>query len=233
MPAAKGKTFAIIGLGTFGSRLCEELSSKGGVVLAIDNQSNMIERVKEITAQSILVDSTDEEAMSQVPFEDVDTAVVAIGDNIEASILSTAILKKIGVPRIIARSLSDIHQRVLRQVGADEIINLEIDAGVNLAQKLISPDILDSIPISDSISLAEVLTPQEFVGKSLIELDLRKKMNITVAAIRRMNLSIDEEGNTIRGENILFPGPNDLLEKTDVMLVIGENEPLSAFKELQ
>ncbi len=233
MPAAKGKTFAIIGLGTFGSRLCEELSSKGGVVLAIDNQSNMIERVKEITAQSILVDSTDEEAMSQVPFEDVDTAVVAIGDNIEASILSTAILKKIGVPRIIARSLSDIHQRVLRQVGADEIINLEIDAGVNLAQKLISPDILDSIPISDSISLAEVLTPQEFVGKSLIELDLRKKMNVTVAAIRRMNLSIDEEGNTIRGENILFPGPNDLLEKTDVMLVIGENEPLSAFKELQ
>ncbi len=233
MPAHKGKTFAIIGLGTFGSRLCEELSAKGGVVLAIDNQGDLIERVKDITAQSVLVDSTDEEAMSQVPFEDIDTAVVAIGDNIEASILSTAILKKMGIPRIIARSVTDIHQRVLRQVGADEVINLEINAGNNLAQKLISPDILDSIPISDTISLAEVLTPQEFAGKSLVELDLRNKMHVTVAAIRRTNLSIDEEGNTVTGEQIIFPGPQDLLEKTDVMLVVGENEPLQAFKELK
>lgn len=232
MPATKERTFAVIGLGTFGVRVCEELTIKGGQVIAIDNQAQLIEKVKDSVTQSILIDSTDEEAMGQLPFEDVDTAVVAIGDNIEASILTTAILKKIGIPHIIGRSITDIHQRVLRQVGADEIINIEIDEGTRLAQRLISPDILDSIPISENISLAEVLTPKGFAGKTLTDLDLRNRMSVSVVAIRKIELSVDEEGNTVRGERILFPDPGDILDETDVLLIVGENTPLNAFKVL-
>ena len=233
MASQSMKGFAVVGLGTFGASLCVELSGKGAQVLAIDNQGRLIEKVKDVVTQSVLLDSTDEEAMGQLPFEDVDTAVVAIGDNVEASILTTAILKKIGIPRIIARSITDIHQEVLRQVGADEVINLEIDEGTRLAQRLLSPDILDNIPISENISLAEVASPREFTGRTLVDLDLRRKMNVSVVAIRRTALSIDEEGNTVRDDRIVFPQADDGIQEGDVMLVVGENKDLAAFKELK
>ena len=227
------KGYAVVGLGTFGASLCVELSEKGAQVLAIDNQSRLIEKVKDVVTQSILLDSTDEEAMGQIPFEDVDTAVVAIGDNIEASILTTAILKKIGIPRIIARSITDIHQEVLRQVGADEVINLEIDEGTRLAQRLLSPEILDNIPISENFSLAEMVCPREFAGKTLITLDLRRKMNVSVVALRRTALSVDEEGNTVRDDRLLFPQAGDEILEGDILLVVGANSDLSAFRELK
>ncbi len=233
MAKTRERTYAVIGLGAFGVRLCEELASKGGQVIAIDNQEHLVEKVKESVSQSIVINSTDEEAMGQVPFEDVDTAVVAIGDNVEASILTTAILRKIGVPRIIARSITDIHMRVLLQVGADEVINLEINEGTRLAQKLISPDVLDNIPISENISMAEIATPKGFSGRTLAELDLRNRMTVSVVAIRKVELTVDEEGNTIRGDRIQFPSPDDVLEETDVLLVVGENGPLNTMKELR
>jgi len=226
------KTFAVIGLGSFGTCLCEELGSKGNQVIAIDKQAKLIENVKETVSQSILMDSTDEEAMEQVSFEDVDTAIVAIGEDIEASILTTAILKEIGVPRIIARSITNIHQRALRQVGADEVINIEIDEGVRLAQRLVSPDVLDNIPISSNISLAEFLIPKQFARKTLAELNLRNKMHVSVVAIRKMILSVDEEGNTIRSEQLVFPESQEKLEETDVLFLVGENKFIEAFKAL-
>ena len=232
MATANKRTIAVIGLGTFGIKLCEELTLKGGQVIAIDNQDKYIERIKETVSQSIRMDSTDEEAMSQVPFGDVDTAVVAIGDNVEASILTTAILRKIGVPRILARSITDIHQRVLRQVGADEIINIEIDEGIRLAQKLISPEVLDSIPISDNISLAESFVPEGLRGKVLTDLDLRNRLGVTIVAIRKVILEVDEEGNTHRSEKLVFPGPNDTLEANDVLVLVGENQSIESFKGL-
>ncbi len=230
MAKEREKVFAVIGLGSFGERLCEELSEKGGKVLAIDNQAKLIERVKDMVAQSILLDSTDEEAMNQVPFADVDTAVVAIGDNIEASILTTAILKRIGIPRILSRAVSEIHQQVLWQVGADEIINIEIDEGTRLAQRLISPEILDRIPISEKISLSEVFVPSDFAEKNLSQLDLRNKMHVNVVAIRRTSLTVDEEGDTVRSERIVFPDAETKLEESDVLLLVGLNEDLDSFR---
>lgn len=231
MGKEKQKVFAVIGLGTFGGRLCEELGKKGGKVLAIDNQEKLIEKVKELVSQSILMDSTDEDAMSQVPFEDVDTAVVAIGDNLEASIITTALLKKIGIPRILARAVTDIHRRILRQVGADEIINIEIDEGVRLGRQLISPDIMDNISLSDQVSLAEVAVPEEFAHRSLIDLDLRKKMHINVVAIRRASTRVDEDGTALRQERVLFPGPEDVIEESDILIVVGMNDDIQSFRD--
>jgi trk system potassium uptake protein TrkA len=231
MGKEKQKVFAVIGLGTFGVRLCEELGTKGGKVLAIDNQEKLIEKVKDFVSQSILMDSTDEDAMSQVPFEDVDTAVVAIGDNLEASIITTAILKKIGIPRILARSVTDIHRRILRQVGADEIINIEIDEGTRLGRQLISPDIMDNISLSDQVSLAEVAVPGEFAHRSLIDLDLRKKMRINVVAIRRTSTRVDEDGAALRQERVIFPGPEDIIEESDILIIVGMNDDIQSFRD--
>ena len=232
MAKGKQRVIAVIGLGTFGVQLCNELSGKGGKVLAIDNRERPIEKVKDNVSQSILMDSTNEEAMGQAPFEDVDTAIVAIGDNIQASIITTAILKRIGIPRIIARAVTEIHQQILRQVGADQIVNIEIDEGTRVAQQLISPDILDLIPISDVVSLGEVAVPADFVGKSLKDLDLRNRMKVGIVAIRRFSIGIDEGGNTVRNEQVVFPNADEVLEELDVLIIVGMNESIDMFKDL-
>jgi trk system potassium uptake protein TrkA len=228
---AKEPVFAVIGLGTFGKKVCEILSEKGGRVLAIDNDPRTIEAVKNDVTQAVLLDSTDEDSLSSVPLEDVDVAVVAIGDNIESSILTTALLKRAGVPYIVARGISDIHQQVLRQVGADETLNIEIEQGRRLALKLISPDVLDRVPITKTISIAEIYAPESFVGKPLSMLDLRRKARITVVAIKRTILSIDGGGNAVKKEDILFPGPDDRIEESDILMVVGKNEDIDNLKE--
>ncbi len=229
---AKEKVFAVIGLGTFGRKVCEVLAEKGGRVIAIDNQSDLIERVKDTVTQAVFLDSTDEEAMSQAPLENVDIAIVAIGENVEASIITTAILKKIGISYIVARAITDIHHQVLRQVGADEIVNIEIDEGQRMAQRLISPEVLDRFPITGSISIAEVYAPKDVAGKALRELDLRNKMRINVVSIKRTLLTIDEMGNSVQDEDVIFPTPDEKLEETDVLLVVGKNENIDSFKNL-
>ena len=169
--------------------------------------------------------------MSRVPFEDVSMAIVAIGDNIESSILTTAQLKRVGIPYIVARAVSDIHQQVLKQVGADEVVNIEIEEGQRIAQKLISPEVLDRISITESMSIAELYVPKNFVGESLAKLDLRKKLRVNIVSIRRIVLSVDEEGNPVKNEEVIFPEANEVLKESDLLLLVGKNEDIDAFKE--
>jgi trk system potassium uptake protein TrkA len=226
------KTFAIVGLGTFGSQLCEVLAKQGGTVIALDNDPDLVDRVKQSVTQAVLVDATDEDALSSAPLEDVDIAVVAIGDNIEASILATALLKKLAVPYVVARAVSELHQQVLKQVGADEVVNIEIDEGTRIAHRLIAPDVLDQFPISAEISVAELYVPKAIVGASLAELDLRNRYRVNVVSLKRIDVDVDELGNPHRKEKIVFPGPQDSLLAEDTILVVGRNEDIERFKEL-
>jgi trk system potassium uptake protein TrkA len=162
----------------------------------------------------------------------VDTAIVAIGDNIEASILVTALLKRMGITHILARAVSELHMQVLRQVGADEVVNLEIDEGKRIAQRLSAPEVLDRTRISETISLAEIYVPEKLVGKRLDQLDLRQKYRINVIAVKRTSYSVDEVGNPRKAEEVLFPTPATTLEDRDVLLVVGKNDALEEFKEL-
>jgi trk system potassium uptake protein len=230
---AKGneKVFAVIGLGTFGRKVAEVLSNRGGKVIAIDNDPALIDKVKDSVTQAVLLDSTDETSLTNAPFDDVDVAVVAIGDNIASSILTTALLKRVGIPRILARSVSDLHEQVLKQIGADEIVNIEVDEGHRIAMRLISPEVLDRIPVSQSISVAELYTPGTFIGQSIGKLDLRKRFNVNIISITRTILGVDEMGNTVRNEQIIFPTSENILEETDVLLVVGKNEDVDALRE--
>ncbi len=231
MPKKQNKVFAVIGLGTFGRKVAEVLAERGGDVIAIDNDADLINHVKDTVTQAVLLDSTDESSLADAPFDDVDVAVVAIGDNVAASILTTALLKRVGVPHVLARSVSDLHEQVLRQIGADEIVNIEVDEGVRVAMKLLSPEVLDRIPVSESISVAELFAPRSFVGKSIGKLDLRRRFNVNIVSVTRTTFAVDEIGNPVRNEQIVFPTTEEVIEEGDVLLVVGKNDDIDTLKE--
>ena len=154
---AKERVFAVFGLGTFGAEVCRVLAEKGGKVIAVDRDPDVVEKNKNIVTQAVLMDSTDEEALKNLALDEIDVAIVVIGENLDASILTTALLSKLGVPYIIARAITDIHAQILKQVGATENINIEINSGRELATRLISPDILENIPISAELKLVELV----------------------------------------------------------------------------
>ena len=225
------KNVAVIGLGSFGRQVCATLSERGGSVVAIDTQRELVDRVKDSVAQAMLLDSTDESALAEASLEDLDAVVVAIGDNIEASILTTALLKRLGVAFVVARAVSDIHQQVLRQVGADEVLNIEVEQGARLAERLIAPDILERIPVSQDMSMAEIYVPAAFVGSSLAGLRLRGEYGVNVIALKRGEASIDELGASVRRERVTFPQPTEVLRENDILMVIGKNEHIERLTE--
>jgi len=229
---AKDKIFAVFGLGTFGLEVCRVISEKGGTVIAVDNQVDLIEKVKNMVTQAILIDSTDEQSLKNAPIEDIDVAVVGIGQNVESSILTTAVLKNLGVPYIIARAISDIHGQVLKQVGATEVVNIEIEEGKRIANKLISPDIIDKFYIGQNQLLAEVVISKKFVGKSIMELDLRRKTNVNIISIKRINTTVDELGNPVVESMVEFPSPSTVIKKNDILVVVGTEKDIDRLKDL-
>lgn len=227
----KERVFAVVGLGTFGMEVCNSLSKKGGKVIAVDKNPDLIDKIKDTVTQAILVDATDEESLKSVPLGDVDVALIAIGDNIEASILATVLFRQKGVPYIVARAVSKTHEHVLKQVGANEVVNIEIAEGRRLASELISPSILDRIPIDSSISIAEILVPDTFEEKSLKELDLRNTYRVNVVTLKRTLVTVDEIGNPQKEELVIFPEPDEVLRSSDVIIVLGKNEDIEMLKE--
>jgi trk system potassium uptake protein TrkA len=226
----KQKVFAVFGLGTFGREVCQVLSERGGKVIAVDNQPRHIEMMKDTVAQAYLMDSRDAEALNNLPLADVDVAVVAIGENVEASLITAARLKNAGIPHIVARAVTDIHQQILKQVGVQEVINLEVDEGRRVAARLIAPDVLEILSIAENFSIAEVFAGQKLAGGSVEKLDLRKRFNLNVLAVKRQSVNIDSLGNPVKKEGILLPESAGVLQDGDVLLLLGRNEDIERFR---
>ncbi len=229
---AQEKVFAVIGLGIFGRQVCATLTDHGASVIAMDNDPAKVERIKETVTQAVLVNATDGDSLALAPLEDVDVAVVAMGDSVEASILATTLLKRQAIPYVVARAISTVHAQVLKQVGADEVINVELDAGLRLGNRLVAPRILEQVSLSSGVSVAEMHVPGPVVGKSLAELALRGRYQISVISIKRIQVDVDEVGNPVRREDIVFPGPDDILQEDDIIHIIGENDAIQRFQSL-
>lgn len=229
---SKQKSFAVFGLGSFGTEVCRMLADKGARVLAFDQREEAVDRVRDLVKQAYQLDSADENAMLGAPIEGVDVAIVAIGGDIEASILTTALLKNIGVPYIIARASSDIHQRVLRMVGATEVINLEIEEGRRVAARLLTTEPMDTIAVTEDYSIVEFPVPEDMVGKSLEKLNLRKEYRVNIIAIERFESAFNAEGNPAREERVILPDKDDILMHGDVLIVVGRNSDIEALGEL-
>lgn len=225
------KTFAVIGLGMFGWKVCQVLMEKGGQVIALDNRPEQINKIRDNVTQAILLDSTDEDSIREAPFDQVDAAIVAIGDNIEASILTTNLLKQIGVPYIVARAVNKTHYQVLRQIGADEVINIEEDEGNRIALNLIAPSVMEKISLSKDIFLAEMYLPNGLENSKVETLDLINKFALRLTGLRRTTSELNTDGTAVRREELLFPAPEDKLLEGDILILIGSEENLESFRK--
>ena len=223
------RNFAVIGLGEFGSRICEVLVEGGASVVAIDHDPQAVERIKKIVPSALLIEATNEEAFLKAPLDDIEVAIVAIGDNIEAGILTTTLLKQRDVPYVVARAISPLHATVLRRVGANEVLNIEIAAATRIARRLVSPDILDSISVMHEVSIREIILPKFFEGKTVAGLALKEKFNIKLIALVRLELDIDSMGNPLKKETMYYPEADFELQAGDKLFLIGNNIKLNEF----
>ncbi len=226
------KVFAVFGLGAFGQTVAEVLAEKGGDVIVVDNDPALIESLKNKVTTALLLDSTDEKALAKAPIDDVDVAIVAMGDDLEVNIITTALLKQRGIPYIVCRSTSGIHGQVLRQIGANEVINLQKNVGKNLAQRLIASEVLDTIQISEEYSFSEMYVPEDFIGEPCEKLQLEEKFSLHLCAVKRIKTELDNGGNPLQKETILLNPEKEILEDSDILLIIGRNPDIEEFKKV-
>jgi trk system potassium uptake protein TrkA len=212
--------FAVIGLGQFGMALAKNLAAQGQSVLAVDNNMEHIEEIKDEVDAAVCADATDEDALYGLRLEQISCVVIAIGaHSMQASILATTLLSQMGVPRIIARAVSELHARILNAVGATEVVDPEQEMGLRLARRLSQPSIVEQLQLGNA-TLAEVEAPQVFVGQNLIDLDLRNRFRISVLAIRR-------------GDDVnVNPRAHDEIESGDILVVIGQPEAVNEVASL-
>lgn len=203
------KQIAVIGLGRFGSSLVKELSAMGHEVLAIDTCESRVNDMLDIATQAVEADSMDENVLKSLGLADFDVVVVAIGENLQANVLSTIMLKEMGVKKIIAKAQNELHGRVLDKLGADLVVYPERDMAVKVAHALVSNSVLEYISLSSNYSIIELITPRIFVGKTLAEMDLRSKYQVNIMAIKR-------------GEKIIVaPGPKEQILNRDLLVILG------------
>ncbi len=214
--------YAIIGLGTFGKKVALTLTQNGANVIGIDKDKEKVEEIKDRIGVALSLDATDEEAVRAAQIEDVDAAVVALGDAQEEAILTTAILKRMGITPIVARAMDSLYAHVLKLVGADKVIVIEEQMGEEIAKQLLTPDIHEKTALTTGHILAEIKAKREFVGRTLEELDFRGKLGVNVISIQSKISKIDDEGKpyeTVELNDV--PGPRDRIEDGDVLLVVG------------
>jgi trk system potassium uptake protein TrkA len=215
--------FAVIGLGRFGGTVAQSLAERGAEVMAVDRDDKLVDQFAEIVDLAVKLDSTDEEALKSQGLNEVDVAIVSIGD-FEASVLTTALLKKLGVPTVITRAsqaASDIQERILSLVGADRVVWPEVEMGRRLAKNLLISSILDYIQISDKYSAAEIQSPESFWNKTIGDLKIRQKYKVNILEIKK----VSGEEEQVKKVNYL-PGSDDLIEKGDILLLIGKEDDI-------
>lgn len=223
---------AVVGLGNFGSTVARELTDKGAKVIAIDKDRARVEAIKESVSFAVTLDSINQAALRSIGIMDVDIAVVCIGEDIEGNLLSTLLLKKLGVKKVWARAISPLQQEILKSLDVDEIINLEEDMGRIVARSLVSPGIRKHIPLSEDHSIAEIDLPEEYAGRTLREIDPRGKYKIDVAGIKRKSPQVDDRGERFFKETFeIPPSPDSPLELGDIILVVGQDQNIRKFLE--
>lgn len=211
----KAKQFAVIGIGRFGASVATTLYDMGHDVLAIDNSEERVEAIVDRVTHAVTADSTSEAALKSLGITNFDVVIVSIGKDIQASILTTLVLKELNVNYIVAKARTALHGKVLQKIGADRIVFPERDMGVRVAHNLVATNVLDFIELSPEYSIVEIIAPDDMVGKSLRELDLRAKYDVTVLAIRSSDRQIN-----------VSPAATDRFKEGDVLIVVGENEKI-------
>lgn len=213
------RDYAVIGLGRFGGSICKELSEVGKQVLAIDTSEVRIDQYKDIASYAVIADATNEKVLKELGIETIDHVIVAIGENIQASILTTVILTDLGIKKITVKAQNDYHERILEKIGAHQVIHPERDMGRRIAHSIISSNILDYLDLSDQHSIVEVKVGKKMIDRSLLDLNIRVNYGCNVVAVKH--------GNAIN----VSPNADYRLQKEDILIVIGSNNDISDFEK--
>ncbi|MFZ0453965.1 MAG: TrkA family potassium uptake protein [Ignavibacteriaceae bacterium] len=214
------KQFVVIGLGNFGLNVAKALASRGNQVLAIDIDQNRIDEVKDDVSEAIIADAKNTKVLNEFITSAVDAVIICIGQNMEASILTTHYLKQKNVKRIIVKAMNENHARILELMGADEVILPEKDIAISLAQKLSSANLLEHIPLTSEFSIVEAAVPENFAGKTLKQLQLRSKYNLLVIAVK----------DVMQDKFYLMPDAGFELIPDSLLIIMGRRMDVERFK---
>jgi trk system potassium uptake protein TrkA len=214
------KRIVVFGLGIFGSELAAQLFKKGLEVIAIDKNKEVVQRVKDTCTKAIVADATDKELLESIGIQASDIVVISFGEDLSASTLLTLHLRELDVREIIVKVPNDDYKRVLKKVGASEAIIPEREMAGKVARGIISPNVLEYLPITGDYTICELAPPSGFIGKSLADLDLRKKYQLQVIAVR-----------DVLSDNLqLVPRASTVIKDSDVLVIIGREEDINRLK---
>ena len=217
------KRFAVIGLGNFGFHVAKTLFEEGHEVIAIDFNRHRVQAISKFCTEAIVMDATETNSLKALGLEELDAVVVSTGTNISNSILICLHLYEFGVKNILAKALDEDHKKILKKVGASEVINPEKAMAARVAKGLSTPNILDFIPLAKGFDLLQVDPPRAFIGKTLKELDLRAKYGVYIIGVKE-----------IVPENFVLVPPADFVIKdSDLLIMMGKNEDIRRIKGLQ
>ena len=214
------KTVAVLGVGKFGRNIAKTLYQEGQEVLVVDKDKNAINEIADFVTHAYIGDTTDERVLNEIGIRDFDYVVISLSSNIRDSAITTVLCKELGAKYIIAKAVDNIHAKLLDKTGADMVVQPEKEAGIRLAKTLVADNIIDFLELSDEYSIHETRIPSSWVGKTLIQLNVRQKYDVSVVGIRRnsqMMVNID---------------PNEPLLQDDILIMIGSNEGLDTIHNL-
>ncbi|HKL43178.1 MAG TPA: TrkA family potassium uptake protein [Clostridia bacterium] len=211
--------FVIIGCGRFGSAVAQELTKLGREVMIVDVDQDVVQNMSNIVTYAVQADVTDANTVKTLGIGNFDTAIVTMGANIQGSMLATLLVKETGVKKVISKAQSKVHSQILYKIGADRVIFPEREMGIRLAKNLVSKNVLEFIELSEDYSVIELRVTEDWIGKTLEELDMRKKYGVNVVAIKNLN-----------DVNISVLGSYEIQEN-DRLVVIGQNENLNQFEK--
>lgn len=219
--------FVIIGLGVFGRALAENLIQKGTEVIAVDKNMDLVEEMRDMVTYAVCMDSTDEKALDTLGLKDVDVGIVCIGEDFEANLLTSVLLKQKGIKKVVSRASGPLHIKILKAVGIDQIITPGVEAAEKLAYGLVHKSLLDISYISETTAAAKISVPPSFAGKTLGKLNLRARFGINVVAIHRKEEIVEKNGTVIHEKVISnIPGADTVIDANDILVVIGETSNL-------
>ncbi|MBI4040286.1 MAG: TrkA family potassium uptake protein [Deltaproteobacteria bacterium] len=228
------KQFAVIGLGDFGLNLIETLSKGESQIIAIDIDKTKVQLVKDMVTHALQLDSTQENALLEAGLHDVDTAIICMGKDIQDNILTTAILKRMGIPEIIARASSPLHEQILREVGATRIVNPEKDMGIRIGRQLLYSKLEDSVDLSQGYVLADVRVPVPFIGKTIGDVRFRTKYKVNVIALKKTKkLGRRADDRAVVQEYNSLPTAEDLLDKDTVLVLVGQRDDIDRVASIE
>ncbi len=209
------KKFLIIGLGRFGISVAHSLAMQKCEVMVLDRTESRLHEIRDEVTYALVGDGSEKNVLEKIGIRNFDTVIICIGDSLEASIMTTALAKELGASKIIVKGQNEMHAKVLRMVGADKVVLPERDMGARLAQMLTTETFMDYIELSPTHSIIEMEVPKDWVGKTIIDLDVRKKFHINILAIKKADGTIDAA-----------PGSDTFFSKTDIIVVLGEKDSL-------